>query len=197
MIGLKRGTVKLVSYNPKWKTSFEREKKRIQKALGNLAISIEHVGSTAIPELSAKPIIDIAIIVKSIKSPGKLVRILESLGYEFKKDDDVLGRLFFTKGPESKRTHYIHVVKFKGKEWKKLTLFRDYLLSHKQAIQKCSGLKNKLAKDYALDRKSYTSGKNEFIRDIIKKAKNAQKSGYSSRRSSSMGRGGEGFRGNL
>lgn len=135
MIGLKRGTVKLLPYNPKWKEFFEKEKKRIQKKLGNLVISIEHVGSTATPGIIAKPIIDIAIVVKSIKSPNKLIKILESLSYEYKKDDDVPGRLFFTKGPENKRTHYIHVVKLKGQEWKKLILFRDYLLNHKDYNQ--------------------------------------------------------------
>lgn len=170
MIGLKRGEVKLLPYNPKWKESFEKEKRRLQKALGDLVLSIEHVGSTAIPGASAKPIIDIAVVVKSIKSPDKLIKLLEGLGYEYKRDDDVPGRLFFTKGPENKRTHYIHVVKLKGRQWENLILFRDYLLNHKQAGLDYNELKNKLAKSYTLDRKSYTGGKNEFIKAIIKKA---------------------------
>lgn len=172
MIGLKRGTVKLVSYNPKLKGSFEREKKRLQKALGNLVIGIEHVGSTAIPGVSAKPIIDIAIVMKSIKSPDRLIKLLETVGYQYKQDDDVPGRLFFTKGPEEKRTHYIHVIELGGKEWQNLILFRDYLLSHKQAILQYNELKNKLAKSYTLDRKAYTSGKDKFIKAILKKAQN-------------------------
>ncbi len=175
MIGLKRGTVKLIPYSPKWKDSFEKEKRRLQKSLGDFVISIEHIGSTAVPGVSAKPIIDIAVVVKSIKSPDKLIKLLETLGYEYKQDNDVLGRLFFTKGPEKKRTHYIHVVELKGKEWKNLILFRDYLLSHKKAVHQYTELKNKLAKSYALDRKSYTSGKDEFIKTIIMEAQNEKR----------------------
>lgn len=167
MIGLKRGTVKLVPYNPKWKGSFEKEKKRLQKALGDLVIGIEHVGSTAIPGIFAKPVIDIAIMVKSIKSPAKLIKLLENLGYEYKQDDDVPGRLFFTKGPENKRTHYIHVVKLKSGEWKNLILFRDYLLKSKEAVRQYNKLKKKLAKSYAQDRKLYTSGKDKFIKTVL------------------------------
>lgn len=172
MIGLKRGRVQLVPYNPKWKENFAKEKKHLQKALGDLVISIEHVGSTAVPGVFAKPVIDIAIIVKSIKSPDNLIEIFEDLGYEYTKDNNVSGRLFFTKGPENKRTHYIHVVKLKGKEWKNLILFRDYLLKSKVVARQYNELKNKLAKSYALDRKSYTSGKDKFIKNVIKKAQN-------------------------
>lgn len=172
MIGLKRGTVQLVPYNPKWKENFEKEKQCLQKALGDLVIGIEHVGSTAIPGIFAKPVIDIAIIVKSIKLPDKLIKLLENLRYEYKQDDDVPGRLFFTKGPENKRTYYIHVVKLKSKQWKNLVLFRNYLLKSKAVARQYNELKNKLAKNYALDRKSYTSGKDKFIKTVIKKAQN-------------------------
>lgn len=167
MIGLKRGTVKLAPYNPKWKENFGKEKQRLQKSLGDLVIGIEHVGSTAIPGMFAKPVIDIAIIVKSIKSHSQLIKILERLGYEYKRDDDVPGRLFFTKGPENKRTHYIHVVKLKSKQRKNLILFRDYLLKSKEAVCQYNELKKKLAKIYAQDRKSYTSGKDKFIKTLI------------------------------
>jgi len=175
MIGLKRGTVTLIPNSPGWKDGFEKEKRRLQKAPGDLVVGIEHVGSTAIPGVSAKPIVDIAIVVRSIKSPDRLIKLLEGLGYEYKLDDDVPGRLFFTKGPEKKRTHYIHVVELKGREWKNLILFRDYLLSHKKAVHQYTELKNKLAKSYALDRKSYTSGKDEFIKTIIMEAQNEKR----------------------
>ena len=172
MIGLRRGTVKLDSYNPKWKVSFEKEKRHIHKSLGDLIVGVEHVGSTAIPGALAKPVIDIAVVVKSIKFPYKLIKLLGTLGYEYKKDDDVPGRLFFIKGSEKRRTHYIHVVKLQGREWKKLILFRNYLLAHNKAIHEYNELKNKLAKQYTLDRKSYTSWKDKFIKAIIKKAQN-------------------------
>ena len=174
MIGLKRGAVKLLLYNPKWKESFEKEKRRLQKVLGDLVISIEHVGSTSVPGVSAKPIIDIAIVVKSIKSSDKFTKLLQGLGYQYKQDDNVPGRLFFTKGSENKRTHYIHIIELGGKEWKNLILFRDYLLSHKQAVIAYNKLKNKLAEDYSSDRKSYTSGKNDLIGSIIKKAEESR-----------------------
>lgn len=81
MIGLKRGVVKLDFYSPKWKEYFEKEKEHLQKLLGNSIISIEHVGSTSIPGVIAKPIIDIAVVVKSISLPDKLINLLETLGY--------------------------------------------------------------------------------------------------------------------
>ena len=99
MIGLKRGTVQIVSYQPGWRRLFEEEAVTLRSAVGCHALEIEHVGSTAIEGMDAKPIIDIIVAVDSLDGARELVPIVEALGYTYKKNDDVPGRVFFVKGP--------------------------------------------------------------------------------------------------
>lgn len=172
MIGLKRGTVKLLPYNKKWAELFEREKRKLNEKLGDLVIDIQHVGSTAIPAVPAKPIIDIAVGVHSTKDVKKLVKPLKELGY---KDAGWVGvpgvNFLFTKGPGSRRTHYLHVFKYNGVSWKNDLLFRDYIIKYRGRAKQYVKLKKRLAKSFADDRYKYTAAKAKFITDTIKKAK--------------------------
>ncbi len=173
MIGLKRGTVKLVKYNSKWKESFEREAKKIKKILGKDALDIQHVGSTAIFGMLAKPIIDIIIVIPSLEIASKHIRQLKKIGYEPKKDDKkTKERLFFTKGPKERRIYYLHIGKAGSIYIKNTLLFRDYLIKHKNTAKKYSQLKKKLAEKYQDKREVYTKKKDKFIKSIIKKTKN-------------------------
>ncbi|MFH1253639.1 MAG: GrpB family protein [Candidatus Uhrbacteria bacterium] len=170
MLGLKRGTVKLFKAHGEWTRLFEIEKQSLLKTFGDHIIAIEHVGSTAIPDVPAKPIIDIRIAVSSLDDSyiENFVLPLKKLGYSYMhKFPD---RHFFAKGPEEKRTHHISLVKEGGKAWNDAILFRDYLRQNKQAREEYSSLKEKLAKLYSEDRTSYTKGKEEFIEKIIEKA---------------------------
>ena len=170
VIGLQRKKVKLLPYNPAWKKLYKKEEKFLRSVIGKQVLDIQHVGSTSIPGVKAKPIIDIAIGVKNLKSGKKCIKPLEKLGYEHKGGAGIKGRHFFAKGSEKNRTHYVHIVKLNGRFWKNCILFRDYLQKHKRTIKKYNELKEKLAKKYKDNRKKYTAQKHSFIQGIIKKA---------------------------
>jgi len=169
-IGLKRGTVKIIPYQKKWSEEFEREKARILEVCGDRVIAIEHIGSTSVPNLSAKPIIDIAVGIKRLKDAEELLKPLDKIGYHFYKQFQ-RQRLFVAKGPDENRSHYLHIMRYKGAKWEADQLFRNYLHTHPNEIKRYSKLKEKLAMEYTSDRQSYSDGKNDFIKSIIAKAK--------------------------
>jgi len=172
MLGLKRGKVKLSLYNPKWPEIFKKEKKMLQKALGKMIIDIQHVGSTAVSRIPAKPIIDIAVAVPELsrKEVEKYIEPLKKVGYEYRGEDRPREHLF-VKGGEEKRICHLHMVKFDSKAWKDYLLFRDYLRTHKKVAAKYTKLKLELAKKFSGNRKLYTTSKDNFIQKILKKAK--------------------------
>ena len=171
MIGLKRGTVKLAEYIPEWEQNFEREAKKIKKIFGKEALLIEHVGSTAIPGILAKPIIDIALVVSSLHKAKRYLKKLQSIGYKLKKNDPRKERLFFTKGPERKRTNYLHVGKVGSGYAEDMIIFRDYLRKHNGVARTYSELKLKLAEKYSNTRGIYTKKKEGLVKAIIRKAR--------------------------
>lgn len=175
MVGLKRGTVKLVKHDPKWKQSFYREAKKIRNVFGKDALDIQHVGSTAIPGISAKPIIDIAMIVSSLQKARKYIIALKKLGYK-KKRENRIDRLFFTKGPERRRTHYLHVGEKSSGYVENMILFRDYLRKNKKAAREYAELKEKLARQHPDNRYVYTAKKEKFIKTIVTKTKKSLRS---------------------
>src|SRR3989344_3904601 len=170
MIGLKRGVVKLASHDKEWALEFEKERTRLQENLGDRVIDIQHIGSTAVPKLCAKPIIDISIGIRRLKDANKLTRIMNLLGYRFHKKS--AQEIFFAKGPDARRTHYVHVMRYKGAKWMTDMLFRDYLLTHVRHTIQYGHLKEKLAKKYPTDKESYTGGKNSFIKMTLQLATN-------------------------
>lgn len=169
-MGLKVGTVKLEDYNPEWKNSFELEKNVLSNIFKDIALSIEHVGSTSIEGLSAKPIIDMLVIIKTFSDFETVRYYFEKEPYSIKLDspeDEILIR----KGDETNRTHFIHVVELGSDRQINTLLFRDYLRENKDAVLEYENLKKELAIKYADDRKMYTVSKNDFIQGILKKAK--------------------------
>jgi GrpB-like predicted nucleotidyltransferase (UPF0157 family) len=171
MLGLKRGTVNLVSYKKEWVNEFEKEKKNLERILGDTIISIEHCGSTAIPGLKAKPIIDVLVGVKTVKKEGeycnaKLDRVkgYYSRNKYFPKKD----RFVVAKGNAKVRTHYIHIVRYKGGIWNKLLRFRDYLKKDKKAMTQYLVLKEKLSLAHPDERRLYTKKKSDFIKKVLK-----------------------------
>jgi GrpB-like predicted nucleotidyltransferase (UPF0157 family) len=170
MIGLRKGTVKLVSHRPIWKQMFEEEATRLRQAMGHTCLAIEHIGSTAIEGLDAKPIIDILVAVDDLGTVNDLKPVLAELGYSHKEDDSVVGRVFFRKGPPSRRTHHLSLTELGTAYWKCHLLFRDYLRKHPTEAEQYQQLKRRLAKQYAKDRGAYTSKKQEFIKKVIRLA---------------------------
>ena len=171
MIGVKRGTVKLVPYDPKWAEVYREEEQLLRSVLGHHVIDIQHVGSTSVEGLNAKPIIDIAIGIKSLDIAESFRSPLEQLGYECRGHAGVEGRVFFAKGSEHLRTHYLHIVVYDGVNWRSYVHFRDYLRRHRGSVKDYSTLKTALAKEFSEERAKYTEAKNEFISHILEKAR--------------------------
>ncbi len=170
MIGLQRGSVKLVPYSSEWQSLFADEERVLSASIGTYVLDIQHVGSTAIPGLEAKPIIDIAVAVWRLEDVEKRIKPLERLGYEYKAEKGHPGRFFFAKGDPSRRTHYVHMVEWNSDSWRKLLVFRDYLRQHKGADEEYARLKRGLARKSQGNRDFYTPGKAEFIESASRMA---------------------------
>ena len=170
MLGLHKDKVSLVSHSSNWHTEFEQEKEKLQTILGNIALAIEHIGSTSIPGLSAKPILDIAVAVENIEALKSVIPILTEAEYDILDSIETKGEVLARKGTPDNRTHYIHVEIFGDTYWNDHIMFRDFLLKHKEYIEEYERLKKDLAKQYSDDRKKYTAAKNEFIQNVLKLA---------------------------
>lgn len=170
-IGLKRGTVELVEYNPEWAELFEQEKQLLLNTFGDRIIAIEHIGSTAIPDIPAKPIIDMNVAVESIDDIEDFIYKLQELGYEYIPERRYADRQFFPKGPSECRTHHLNLVELDSPTaWRNQLLFRDYLRSHEEDCEAYAELKRTLANQYADNREEYTERKSNFVLKIISKA---------------------------
>lgn len=170
MIGLKRNTVKLVKYNPEWIELFNKEKILLRELLGQDAVSIEHIGSTAILDIMAKPVIDIALGI-DFKKLNEIKSILENNNWIFRpKFGDINKHIVFAKGNDEERTHYLHLMQYGSKEWNERIIFRDYLNNNEKDRIEYEKLKIQAMNKFSDDRKNYTKEKDEFIQKIIDKA---------------------------
>jgi len=166
-IGLKRGAVVLKQHHQEWARAFEVEKEFLQNLLGSFALEIEHIGSTAVQGLAAKPIIDILLAVKSLAYISDIRPLLERAGYEYRKNGSDGAQVLFVKGPEEQRTHYLHITEVGSSVWENDIVFRNYLRTHPKSIEEYTKLKENLASQYADKREQYTAGKKDFIKKII------------------------------
>lgn len=170
-IGLKRGTVVLDKHHQEWGQAFEAEKESLKNLLGDSALDIQHIGSTSIPGLAAKPIIDMLMAVKSLEEAQNIRPILENAGYEYRENGSDQDQVLFVKGPEELRTHYLHITKLRSSVWENDLAFRDYLRSHPEAVTEYEKLKKELVLKYADNRGEYTTGKDTFIKSVLHLAK--------------------------
>ena len=169
MIGLKRGTVELVPYQKEWSENAENIIRLLKHLLGDTAIDIQHIGSTAIFSIHAKPIIDISVAVYDLKDILPYVKLLKQHNIIF-RGEVIAGEVLFVMGNDEIRTHHIHVVKWKGKEWNNYINFRDYLNEHSEKAMLYDAYKQKLAMQFSDDRKSYTAGKEGIIQQLLTEA---------------------------
>lgn len=169
VIGLERGLVVLAPHSEKWKLAFEQEKDVLQALLGEYIQDVHHIGSTSMPGLLAKPIIDILVSLHRFSDMEILQEKLRDAGYEYRENGSTEIRLLFVKGPEEKRTHHIHFTEHQSVEWQKAFAFWNYLQAHPEAVKEYEALKQKLAQKHAADRDQYSKGKADFIKNIIKK----------------------------
>jgi len=162
--------VKVVPYHKEWATIFQMESEKIAMIFGNGLITIHHIGSTAIPNIQAKPIIDVLAEVKNIETVDCLNLRMKQIGYEAKGEFGIKNRRFFIKGGDQ-RTHHVHVFEKGDKEIARHLAFRDYMLAHPKEAQQYSELKQLLAKQHPFDIQKYIEGKHDYIQTIDEKAK--------------------------
>ena len=166
--------VNIVDYDPEWPDLYEAEKRRILDAVGDVIIRIEHVGSTAVPGIGAKPTIDIMVAVNSLSDAEECIEPLQRIGYEYQPEHEAAmpERRFFRRGNPPKEQHYhLHMVKQISDFWKRHLLFRDYLRVHPKAAHDYYELKKKLAHKCGSDREGYTAAKTSFIESVVERAR--------------------------
>ncbi len=159
----------VVDYNANWSNQYKQEKQQIFLALGDTVTNIQHIGSTAVPGLAAKPVIDILLGLKQIPPLPMQISSLEAVGYSYCGELGIPGRHYFRKGMP--RTYQIHAVLVNSEFWERHILFRDFLRSHPQAAQRYETLKRKLAQEFESDRTSYTNSKTPLIEQLLVEAK--------------------------
>ena len=169
MIGLEKGVVRLVDYQPEWPELFEIEKNKLKNILGNSHILIEHMGSTSIPGIKAKPIIDIMIGINVFNDGYELAKKLENANYRYKGENGIPGRHYFEYGDPS--VYHLHMVEINSDFWIDHILFRDHLRINKETRDAYECLKIALAKKYPTDRDAYCDSKSEFISGILQDIK--------------------------
>lgn len=168
MTGLKRGIVKLELHQTEWEENARKTIELLHNIFGATAVDIQHIGSTAIKHIHAKPIIDIAVGVKKLDEIAPYIAVLNENGIIF-RGEDVKNQLLFVIGDFSldTRTHHIHIVKYKDKAWDNYINFRDYLNAFEIKAQEYDLLKLDLSAKHPNDRNTYTSRKQELIDKLL------------------------------
>ena len=172
--------IQLMAHDSTWSEKAAAEGKIIRDILPHSPLIIEHIGSTAIPGIQAKPIVDLMIGVSNLKDAEEFVSPLESIGYSFWRDNPEKNRFYFVKGLRqfggTGRTHHIHIVERTSKFWQDHISFRNYLRANSDAAGDYQKLKSGLANKFREDREAYTDGKTEFIQRILELAGKANAS---------------------
>lgn len=164
------GEIRVVPQDPAWAGIFEAEASRLSSVLGEEVLAIHHIGSTAIPGIKAKPVIDILIEVREIEKIDGFDRAMSRLGYEVRGEYGLPGRRYFTKNQGPIRTHNVHIYQRGNPEIERHLAFRDYMTSHPEDARAYSRLKEELASKFPTDIEGYMDGKDAFAREIERKA---------------------------
>jgi GrpB-like predicted nucleotidyltransferase (UPF0157 family) len=165
-------SIVIADYSPAWPAMFEEERARILDVAGDHIDDIQHVGSTSVPGLGAKPIIDIMIGLRDLSYVEQFVQPLRQLGYGYLGEHGIPERHFFRKpdnGSWITRTHQIHMIVMGSDFWCRHLLFRDYLRLHPEDARRYYSLKKELAQQFGAT-ENYTDAKTSFIEGIIAKA---------------------------
>jgi GrpB-like predicted nucleotidyltransferase (UPF0157 family) len=161
----------VVPYDPRWPEKYQQEAERISAIFSQEMISICHIGSTAIPGMSAKPIIDIMPVVQDIDTVEAFNPAMIQLGYDPQGENGVPGRRYFVRGGDAHRTHHVHTYQPGNPEVNRHLDFRDYLIAHPDEAQQYASLKMELARQYPHNIDAYLAGKDAFIKKTILKAR--------------------------
>jgi GrpB-like predicted nucleotidyltransferase (UPF0157 family) len=159
--------IDITDYDPSWPRWFEREHERLIGALGEMVVAIEHVGSTAVPGVAAKPVLDILMTTRPFPLPATAVAAIEALGYRYRGENGIPGRQYFRTVPHAR---HLHVYAPGHPDVELMPLFRDYLRAHPETAGEYEALKRTLAERHRLDREAYTEGKHTFVTAIVERA---------------------------
>jgi GrpB-like predicted nucleotidyltransferase (UPF0157 family) len=162
--------IRIVDYDRAWPVMAEQELRRIKDAVGDLAVRLEHVGSTAVPGLAAKPIIDLQLSVAVIEPRERYVAPLERLGYLFAPTPESPDYHFFGKPPERPRTHHLHVCETGSEHELRHVAVRDFLRRHPDEATRYAALKRALVARHPQDRLAYIDGKDEYVTALEQRA---------------------------
>ena len=162
--------VRIVPYDPAWPAAFEQERTSLARVLGPAVTGgIHHVGSTAVPGLSAKPIIDILVGIENLEAARAHIKPLAALEYVYApyRIDEML---WFCKPNPAARTHHLHLVPTGSERFRDELAFRDFLRQHQECAEAYAQLKKELAVRFEHDREAYTEGKTNFVREVSRRA---------------------------
>ncbi len=161
--------VTLAPYEASWQSAFVAERERLLTLFPSQFLSVEHFGSTAVPGMVAKPIIDILAGVESMAVADELFDQLLLNGYTTSREFNAMlpDRRWFMRVARGRRTHHLHVVKLGGVQWRERLRFRDALRESVTLAQQYSELKHRLAQQHRRDREAYTNAKTEFVAAVV------------------------------
>lgn len=170
-IAQKTKVVEVVPYDPDWKVEFNRIREQLLSYVGDLIITIEHVGSTSIEGLAAKPIIDLDLVMDSYDVLPQIIERLQQYGYEHQGNMGIEGREAFKRQQaDGFMKYHLYACPKDGKGYLEHIAFRDYLRSNKAASQAYAEVKQRLAEQYRYDMDAYCEGKTAFVTSILSKA---------------------------
>jgi GrpB-like predicted nucleotidyltransferase (UPF0157 family) len=172
------GPIVILDYDPRWREMFAEEEQQLRAALGTLATTVEHVGSTAVPGLAGKPIIDVLIGVRSLdEARARAITPLEALGYDYISEYErwLPGEMLFRKkDPSGRWTHHVHLAEPSSDRWDEFVLVRDYLRGHEEIAKEYGALKRALAAHFGDDIAGFRAAKAPLLRAILAKARSAR-----------------------
>lgn len=158
--------IEVVPYQTEWQMLYQKEEAMIAALLKETLIRSFHIGSTAVPNLKAKPIIDILLVVSDLEALDTFSDAFEALGYEARGEFGIEGRRYFIKGGDQ-RTHHIHAFRMDNfTEIERHLVFKEYLCAHPIACQEYEDLKSRLAVEFPNDNEGYCDGKDAFIKKM-------------------------------
>jgi GrpB-like predicted nucleotidyltransferase (UPF0157 family) len=166
-LGLVTGTVSIVPYDPRWPQLFEEAAAELRAVAGGALLDVQHVGSTSVPGLSAKPVLDVLAAVPDFEGALELVPAIESLGYQFRPAEEIPDRHYFRRRIGVIRTHHLSLAEPSSHHYRVTLAFRDALRADPDLARQYEALKLDLAFRYPSKRDAYTEGKTAFVRRVL------------------------------
>lgn len=166
-LGLESGTVRVVPYDDRWRALFDCAAAELREAIGSEALEIHHVGSTSVPGLAAKPILDILVGIRDFDSAKELAPKIEEVGYEYRAGEEIPDRHYFRRRRGLARTHHLSLALPTSHHFRVTVAFRDALRSDAALAREYGELKQRLAERYERNRQAYLDGKAAFVQRVL------------------------------